>query len=107
MAGLCLGSELRSRIRPRLPTATRVISRDSARIDGSARPKFWYGVGSTYHWRSGAGSDGSVRLKPPASAIFVVSGPECVIRQRARFFGPAFSHSPVVFGVCHIAVTMG
>ena len=80
---------------------------DTARMAGSARPCRWYGAGSTCHCRSGAGSEGMVRVNPPASAMLEVSGPECRYRQRARLTGPACSHSPVSFGVCHIAVTIG
>ena len=65
------------------------------------------GTGSTCHWMSGAGSAESVRRKPPASAIFVVIGPVCVICQRARFRGPASSHRLLLFGALHIAVTTG
>ena len=49
--------------------------------------------------------DGTVRLNPPASAMFVVIGPVWVSCQRARLTGPAFSHRLRVLGAPHIAVT--
>ena len=50
----------------------------------------------------------SLRLNPPASARLVVSGPECIICQRARFRGPAFSHRPGrLRGVPHAPCTTG
>ena len=107
MSALCRGSALRSWTRPRLPGATRVISTDRARKDGSVRPKFWYGTGRTCHWMSGAGSAGSVRVNPPASATLVASGPAWVSCHRARLRGPACSHSPRVRGVLHMAGTTG
>ena len=66
-----------------------------------------YGTGSACHWMSGAGSPGSLRPKPPDSATVMVSGPECRSCHRARFLGPACSHSPRDFGVRHMAVTTG
>src|SRR5437763_1059948 len=55
MAGRCLGSALRSLIRPRLATSTSPTSTVIARRPGSDRPWFWYGAGSTCSRRSGAG----------------------------------------------------
>ena len=76
MAGLCRGSVLRSRTDPRLATVSTVTRMEIARMAGSPRPLRWNGTGSTCHCRSGAGSDGSVRVKPPASATLEVSGPD-------------------------------
>ncbi len=76
-------------------------------MEGSARPWRWNGTGSTCHCRSGAGSEGIVRVNPPASAMLEVSGPECRYLQRPSWDGPACSHRPVVLGVCHMALTTG
>ena len=107
MAGLWRGSPLRSRTTPRLATATRVMSMEMARMDGSASPCRWNGTGSTCHCRSGAASEGMVRVNPPASAMLDVSGPECRYLQRPSWDGPACSQRPVARGVCHMAVTTG
>ena len=58
MAGLCRGSALRSRIRPRLPTYTSVTSSERARLARVGEAAAESGMGSTCHCMSGAGSEG-------------------------------------------------
>ena len=107
MAGRCLGSALRSLIRPRLATSTRPTSTVIARRAGSARPWFWYGAGSTCNCRSGAGSPGSEWAKPPDSATLLVSGPRWVSCQRSWLVLLAFSHRPRILGVDQMTGSTG
>ena len=107
MAGRCLGSALRSLIRPRLATSTRPTSTVIARWAGSARPWLTYGAGSTCSCRSGAGRPASEWAKPPDSAVLLVSGPRWVSCQRSVAARPAFSHRPRSRGVDQMTGSTG
>src|SRR5262245_63340956 len=83
------------------------MSSVNALVCGSARPWLRNGVGSACHCRSGADSEGRVRLNPPDSVMVEVNGPECRSCQRNRFLVLDFSHRAGTFGVRHMAGTTG
>jgi len=85
--------------RPRLATSTSVTSTVIARRAGSARPCSRKATGSTCHCRSGADTRGSLRAKPPASAMLDVRGPLWVSRQRTKSRFLVDSHRPFTLGV--------
>ena len=93
--------------RPLLATSTSVTSTVIARLAGSVRPCSRKATGRTCHCRSGAASRGSLRANPPASAMFEVSGPLWVIRQRAKSLFRVDSHRPFTPGVDQSTGTAG